>query len=159
MVIFFTMVPKRKGHRNDLRSLVITHFQYGDSQWKIATKTLLLWETVRDIINKYERTKCFGNLFGRGRKRKTTATIDLTTQRILKKDQQTSTEKVAAEIKKQLDISLSAQSVRNWAHGIRMFGRVAKKKPYVNKVNVSSSLGKCYRNRLSFSQLFYGLTN
>ena len=46
-----------------------------------------------------------------------------------------------AEIKKQLDISLSAQSVRNRAHEIGMFGGVATKKPYINKVNRS----KCFK--------------
>ena len=86
---------------------------------------------VLDIINKYKRTKCIENLFSRGRKRKTTTTTttDRTTQHILKKDRRTSTEKVAAETKKQLDISLSAQSARNRAHEIGMFGRVARKKP------------------------------
>ena len=59
---------------------------------------------------------------------------------MLKKDPRTSTEKVAAEIKKQLDISLSAQSVRNRAHEIGIFGRVARKKLSVNKVNRSKRL-------------------
>ena len=129
------MVPKRKESSNDLRSLVIKHFQSRDSQREVETKTSLPRETVRDIINKYTRTKCIGNLFDRGRKEKTTTTTDRMIQRILKKDRRTSPEKMAAEIKKQLDISLSAQSVRNRAHEIGMFGRVARKKPYVNKVN------------------------
>ena len=90
---------------------------------------------VLDIINKYKRTKSIGNLFDRGRKEKSTTTTDRTIQRILKKDRRTSPEKGAAEIKKQLDISLSAQTVRNRAHEIGMFGRVATKKPYINKVN------------------------
>ena len=105
------MIPKRKEHSNNFRSLVIKHFHNGDSQRKTATKTLLPREMVRDIINKYKRTKCIGNLLDRGRKEKTTTTTtDRTIQRILKKDRRTSTEMVAAEIKKQLDISLSAQS-------------------------------------------------
>ena len=61
------MVPKRNEHSNDFRSLVIKHFQNGDSQGEIATKTLLPRETVLDIINKYKRTtKYIGNWFGRG---------------------------------------------------------------------------------------------
>ena len=153
------MVPKRKAHRNDRRLLAIKHFQNGDSQREIATKTLLPWETVRDIINKHKRTKRISSVFCRGRKRKTTATIYWTIQRVLKKDRRTSAEKVAADIKKQLDMSLSAQSVRTRAHEIGMFGRIARKKPYVNKVNVSSSLRKCYRNCWLFGKLFYDLTN
>ena len=131
------MAPKRKEHNNDLHSLAIKHFQDGDSQQEIVTKTLLPRETVLDIINEHKRTKCIGNLFDRGQKEKTTTTTDRTIQRILKKDRRTSPENVAAEIKKQLDISLSAQSVRNRAHEIGTFGRVARKKPYANKVNRS----------------------
>ena len=115
---------------------------------------------VRDITNKYEKIECIGKLFGRDRKRKTTTTTaDRTIQRILKKDRRTSAEKVVAKIKKQLDILLSAQNVRNRAHEIGMFGRVARKKPYVNKRNVLSSLRKCYRNRWIFGKLLCGLTN
>ena len=123
-------------------------------------KTLLPRETVWDIINKYEKIECIGNLFGRDRKRKTTTTTtDRTIQRILKKDRRTSAEKVVAKIKKQLDISLSAQSVWNRAHEIGMFGQLARKKPYVNKVNVLSSLRKCCRSRWIFGKPLCGLTN
>ena len=62
------MVPKRKEQSNDLCLLAIKHFQSGVSQREIVTKTLLPQETVRDIINKYKRIKCIGNLFDRGRK-------------------------------------------------------------------------------------------
>ena len=141
MIIFFIMIRKRKEYSNDFRSLVIKHFQNRNSQRKTAIKTLLPREMVRNIINKYKRTKCIGNLFDRGRKEKTTTTIDRTIQRILKKDGRTSPEKMAAEIKKQLDISVSAQNVRNRTHEIGMFGRVATKKPYINKVNRS----KCFK--------------
>ena len=136
MIIFFIMIRKRKEHSNDFRSLVIKYFHNGDSQRKIAIKTVLPREMVVDIINKYKRSKCIGNLFDRGRKEKsTTTTTGRTVQRILKKDRRTSPEKVAVEIKKQLDISLSAQTVGNRVHEIGMFGRVARKKVYVNKVN------------------------
>ena len=60
------MIRKRKEHSNDFRSLVIKHFQNGDPQRKTTTKMLLPLEMVRDIINKYKRTKCIGNLFDRG---------------------------------------------------------------------------------------------
>ena len=59
MPIFFTMVPKRKEHSNDLRSLVIKYLQNGDSQRAIATKTLLPRETARNIINKYKRMETY----------------------------------------------------------------------------------------------------
>ena len=46
MIIFFTMVPRRKEYSNNLRSLVIKHFQNGHSQREIATKTLIFRETL-----------------------------------------------------------------------------------------------------------------
>ena len=137
MIIFFTMVRKRKDHSNDLRSLVNSHFRNGDFQREITTKTPLQRETVRDIINKYKRIKCIGNLFDRGREKKNTTTTDRTIQRILKKDRRTSAEKMEAEIKKQLDMSLSTQNIRNRAHEIGMIGRVARKKLHLSKVNRS----------------------
>ena len=54
---------------------------------------------------------------------------------MLKKDRRTSVGKVAEEIKQQLNISLSAQTVRNRAHEIGLFGRIARKKPYFKKLN------------------------
>ena len=68
------MIRKRKEHSNDFRSLVIKHFHNGDSQQEVETKTFLPREMVVDIINKYKRTKCIGNLFDRGRKEKSTTT-------------------------------------------------------------------------------------
>ena len=91
------MVPKRKDHSNDFRSLVIKHFRNGDSQGEMATKILLPRETMRDIINKDKRTKSIENLLDRRRKRKTTTTTDRTIRCILKKDRRTSAEKLAAE--------------------------------------------------------------
>ena len=67
-----------------------------------------------------------------------------------------------AEIKEQLDISLSAQNVWNRVHEIGMFGRVARKKSYVNKVNRSKRF-KVAKEMLqkprAFGTPLYSLTN
>ena len=88
--MIFIMAPKKKEHSNDLRTLVIKHYLNGDSQREIGKKVMLSRETVRSMINKYKNTKCIGNLFGRGRKRKTTATTDRLIQRKLKVDRRKS---------------------------------------------------------------------
>lgn len=77
------MAPRKKEHSIDLRTLVIKHYLNVDSQREIAKKVMLSRETVRSMINKYKNTKCIGNLFGRDRKRKTTATTDRLIQRKL----------------------------------------------------------------------------
>ena len=129
------MAPKRKEHSDDLRTLVIKHFLNGDSQREIAKKTLLSRETVRSMIKKYKSTKCIGNLFGHGRKRKTAATTDRLIQRKLKCDRRKSTCSIAAELETELGILISQSTVQRRAHEIELFGRVARKKPYVNKIN------------------------
>ena len=46
------MAAKKKEHKNDLRNLVIQHYQNDDSQREIAAKTLLPRTTVQYIIEK-----------------------------------------------------------------------------------------------------------
>ncbi|CAF3441802.1 unnamed protein product [Rotaria socialis] len=74
------MAPKKE-HSNDLRTLVIKHYQNDKSPREIAAKTLLPRSSVQYIVDKYKSTKCIGNLFGRDRKRKTTARADRLIQR------------------------------------------------------------------------------
>lgn len=129
------MAPKKKEHSTDLRSLVIEHFLNGDSYAIIASKVLIPRSTVQYIIEKYKKTKCIANLSGRGRKRKTTAAVDRIIQRKIKVDRRKSASAVKSEIEKELSVSLHANTVRNRLHEIGFYGRVARKKPLVNKVN------------------------
>ena len=46
------MAPKMKKYNNDLRNLVIQHYQNGNSQREIAAKTLLPRTTVQYMIEK-----------------------------------------------------------------------------------------------------------
>ena len=127
------MAPKKIEHNNDLRNLAIQHYQNGDSQREIAAKTLLLRTTVQYMIEKYKSTKYVGNLFGRGRRRKTTAATNQLIQRKVKLDRRKSASAVKIEIENELGISLHVDAIRNRAHEARLFGRVARQKPYVNK--------------------------
>ncbi|CAF1068423.1 unnamed protein product [Rotaria magnacalcarata] len=99
------------------------------------------------MIKKYKSTKCIGNLFGRGRKRKTTATTDRLIQRKLKCDRRKSTRSVAAELETELGILIIQSTVQRRAHEIGLYGRVARKKPYVNKINRVKRL-KCAKEML-----------
>ena len=70
------MAPKKKEHSNDLRTLVIRHYRNSDALSEIAAKTLLSRSTLQYTVDKYKSTKCIGNLFGHGRKRKTRTTAN-----------------------------------------------------------------------------------
>ena len=129
------MAPKKKEHSNEGRSLIIKHHQNGDSQREISSNMLVPGETVRYIIQKYKATKCIGNLFGRNRKRKTSAAIDRMIVRKIKPNRRISTHVVKAEIEVELGMTLNANTIRNRVYEAKLFGHVARKKPLVNKVN------------------------
>ena len=87
------------------------------------------------MVDKYQSTKCIGNLFGRGRKRKTRTTTDRLIQRKLKLVRRKSAFMVKIKIENELGISLHVDTIRKRAHEVGLFGRGARKKPYVNKIN------------------------
>ena len=153
------MAPEKKEHNNDLRNLVIHHYQNGDSQREIPTKTLLLRTTVQYMIEKYKSTKCRGNLFGRGRRRETTATTDRLIQRKVKLDRRKSASAVKVEIENELGISLHDDTIRNRAHEARLFGRVDRKKPYVNKINRGKRLKFVKEMLERLSSVLFGRTS
>ena len=72
---------------------------------------------------------------GRGRKRKTTATVDRFIQRKIKVDRRKSALSVKVELENELSVIIHANTVRNRMHEIGLYGRVARKKPLVNKVS------------------------
>ena len=92
-------------------------------------------ETVCYIIQKYKATKCIGNLFGRGRKRKTSAATDRMIVHKIKSNRRISAHVVRVEIEVELGMTLNANTIRNRAHEAGLFDRVARKKPLVNKVS------------------------
>ena len=92
-------------------------------------------ETVRYIIQKYKATKYIGNLFGRSRKRKISAATDRKIVRKIKSNRRISAHVVKVEIEVELGMTLNANTIRNRAHEVGLFDRVARKKPLVNKVN------------------------
>ena len=131
----YFIAPKKREHSNDLRTLIIRHYQNGDSLSEIAAKTLLSRSTVQYMVDKYKSTKSIDHLYGYGRKRKTRATSDRLIQRKLKLVRRKSASMVKIEIENELGISLHVDTSRKRAHEVRLFGRGARKKPYVNKTN------------------------
>ena len=134
------MALKKKEHSNDLRTLVIRYCQNGDSLSEIAAKTIFSRSAVQYMVHKYKSTKCISHLFGRGRKRKTRATTDRLIQRKLKLVRRKSASIVKIEIENELEISLHVDTIRKRAHEVGLFGRVTRKKLFVNKINQGKRL-------------------
>ena len=87
------------------------------------------------MVDKYKSTKCIGHPFEPICKRKTRATTDRLIQCKLKLVRRKSASIVKIEIENELGISLHVDIIRKRAHEFGLLGRVARKKPYVNKIN------------------------
>ena len=139
----------KKEYFSDLRQLLIKHFLDGDSEREIAKKVLIPRDPVHYIIAKYKSTKCIGNLMGRGRRRKTSTHTDRILQRKVKTNCRKSAASVKAELESESKVIISESIVHRRLHEVGLYGRVARKKPYVNKINRCKRLeyAKNYREK------------
>ena len=84
-------------------------------------------------------------------------------QRKIKTDRRKSASSVKHEIMQEIGITISSQTVRRRAHEAGLYGRVARKKPYVNKANQLKrpNYVKTYRaiRKCHFGNMFYGQMN
>ena len=136
MISIITMALKKtKEHSNDLRELVVKHFLNGKTERDIARDVFISRNTVHSIIKKYKSTKYVANMWGRGRKRKTTANVDRVIQRKIKVDRRKSALSVKSELQTELGLTISESTIRRRLYEIGLNGRVVRKKPYVNKDN------------------------
>ena len=145
-----TMTPtNKKKYSNGLRELVIKHFLNGDFDREIAKKVLIPRDSVHCIIAKYKSMKSIENLMGRGRRRKTSTHTDRILQRRVKTNRRESAASVKSEPENELKIIISESTVRRRLHEVGLYGRVARKKSYVNWVNRRKRLeyAKNYREK------------
>ena len=77
----------------------------------------------------------FEPLGSRPKTKNYTASVDRIIQRKIKLDRRKSTPTVKPAIEKGLDVIVHANTIRNRLHEIGLYGRVARKKSYVNKIN------------------------
>ena len=98
-----------------------------------AKKLLIPHLTIEFFIKTYKKNYIL-NLLDRDRKRKTTVPLHRIIRRKIKVDCRRSAVKVKTEIE-ELDGLVQANAVRNRLHEIGLNGRVARKKPHVNKIN------------------------
>ena len=133
--ILFEMALKNNEYSTDLRSLVIEHFLNSDSYTTVAKKLPIPRSTISFCYQKIQKPKRVLNLSGRGRKRKSTASVDWTIQCKIKVDRRKSAATVKIEIEKELGVFVHADTVRSRLHEIGLNGRVARKKLDVNKIN------------------------
>ena len=86
---------------------------------------------------------------GRGRRRKTSTHTGRILQRKVKTNRRKSAASVKAELESELQVIISESTVRRRLHEVGLYGCVALKKPYVNKINRRKHLeyAKNYREK------------
>ena len=96
--------------------------------------------SITSIVTKNKKTKCIGNILGRGPKHKTSANVDRIIQRKNKADRRKAAPSVKVELRSEHGITVSEQTVRRRLHEVGVFGCVARKEPYVTMVNRSKRI-------------------
>ena len=91
--------------------------------------------SVHYIIAKYKSTKCIGYLTGQSRRRKTSTHTDHILQRKLKIYRRKSIASVKTELENELKVIISELTIRRRLLEVGLYGCIARKKPYGNKVN------------------------
>ena len=80
---------------------------------------------------------------------KTTIRTDRIIQRKIKTNRRKSSTSVKTELQTELNITISETTIRRQAHEIGLYGRVVRKKPYLNKANRGKRLeyARTYREK------------
>ncbi|CAF3239743.1 unnamed protein product [Rotaria socialis] len=128
-------MPKTCEWSSDLRELVIKHHLNGDSIRTIVKKVDLSHSTIHSIIKKWNDTGSVMNRLGRGRKRHTTSRVDRIIHRTIISNRRKAAPDVAIDLKRDHNISITAQTVRNRMHEVGYRGCIARKKPFIKKLN------------------------
>ena len=86
---------------------------------------------------------------GRGQRRKTSIHTNHIVQRKVKTNRRKSVASVKAELENELKDIISNSTIRHRLHEVGLYGGVARKKPYISKVNRHKSLQytKNYRKK------------
>ena len=114
---------------------MIQKFLDSVSQRQIATDMLLPRTSVQKMINKYEATKCLGNLTSRGRKWETTIRVHRLIEPKLKCDRRKPARIVKTELEQELSVYISQPTIKRRANEYGLFGLAARKRLYLNKAS------------------------
>ena len=135
------MAPiKKKEYSNDLPALVVKNHLDDSSEREIAQEMLIRHTSVPYIIAKHKFTKCIGNISGRGRKRKIVIRVDRCIRRKIMANRRISSSQIKAAFQSDLNVAVSESTVKRRADEAGLFGRLARNKPCVNKIDRAKRL-------------------
>ncbi|CAF3421314.1 unnamed protein product [Rotaria sp. Silwood2] len=137
-------MPKSKEYSEDFRQLIIQHHLLGKSLHEIAEIVRTVKSTVQSTVNKYKKMKTVKTIADRGRKRKTTHTVDQVIINKIRQNRGISAKAIQNELLNDLGVSISERTIQYLLNEGGYRGRVARKKPLVKDVNRLKRLGFSY---------------
>jgi len=105
------------------------------SQVQIAKKIKCSRCAVQTTIKRYNDTKQFKSRSGRGRKRKTNAREDRYLKQNALKDRRQTTKELAAALRSDHEITISAKTVSRRLNEFGIKARKARQKPWLSEIN------------------------
>ncbi|CAK9818393.1 Transposable element Tc1 transposase [Anthophora quadrimaculata] len=132
-----------------VRNEIISLHKRGESYRKIGNSLNLSFSTVRNVIKKFKDTGSVENKTRSGRPQALTIRQrrDIVKEAI--KNPFVSAKSLAVDIATYSGKEVSAQTVRNVLHSAEIYGRAARKKPFINEKNREKRFGfaKIYINK------------
>lgn len=119
----------------EIRELVIKNFNDGKSVRAIGEIVNRSHSTVYDIIKRFKSTKSLENKPKSGRPKSFSNTEERWIVRQIKENPKMSAPKLATEVSKHLTKTVHPETIRLVLRKANFNGRVARKKPLVNKRN------------------------
>lgn len=119
----------------DTRKLVIRMSEEGKSLREIAKTVQRSHGCIQKIIRKYQKSGLITNKPGRGRKEILSSTTQRNITRQIQKNPKTSAVKIATSTSIAIGRNVSAETIRRVLRKANYHGRVARKKPFISKVN------------------------
>ena len=143
------MVPKKSELSTFVRHEIIFLRKRGESYRKIGKALKLSFSTVRHVIKKYEETATTENRPRSGRPKVLTVRERRHIIREVVKNPFVSAQNLSIDIATSSGTTVTAQTIRNVLHSATIYGRAARKKPFINDTNRRKRLGfaKAYVNK------------
>lgn len=133
----------------ETRKIIVNLHEDGKSLREISKIVKRAVSTVKKIIDKFKKFNTLDNFKRSGRPKKLNKETVKDIVKEVKNNPRSSAVKIAEICLRTLNLSVSADTIRNTLHEHGLNGRVQRKKSYISKVNKKKRLAysKTYKNR------------
>lgn len=143
------MAPRGSQTSPEIRKLIMEHFKKGETIRNIAEIVKKPKSTVFNIVKRYANSENYENLPKPSKRKIFSDSDERWLVRQIKKNPNLSAPKLASEAEIRLGKTANPETIRNVLRKHDLHGRVARRKPFINKVNKQKrvNFAREYRNK------------